>query len=251
MRVGNPLLRPDMFVGRLAVDEDDAGGAMTATGVFTKTALLTWLMALSFTWTWLRASDSPKIAAALAGAGMLSAIIFGCITMLRRPWAPMTSPIYALSEGLMLGGISAYYAGKSPGLAGIALVGTITVLVSMLWVYRSKLMPYGAQMRIVMASIIGGAFLLYLVTFAIKPLELGVPVLVFGSPSGIVLCMLLIALAALNLFYSFEAFAGEEELSAPSYMEWYAGFGLLVTLVWMYVSVVKLLPIHLHGKSQE
>ena len=237
MRTSNPALREDVFsAARL-----DGGATMTVNGTVNKTGLLLILALGTAGASWVLAtSGGPGVAgwaigASLAGLGVAIA------TIVRPHWSPVTGPIYALVEGVVLGLVSMWFEASYPGIAIQAVALTFGVLGAMLVLYKTGVIKVTQRFRAgVLAATLAIAGV-YLVALVLSLFGARVPLLNDASPLGILLSLAIVAVAALNLVLDFDLIERGARSGAPAYMEWYAAFGLLVTLVWLYLELLRLL----------
>jgi uncharacterized YccA/Bax inhibitor family protein len=210
---------------------------MTLNGVINKTATLLLLCMLGFCYAWYQAVP----AAGLIVAGGIGGLTVGLVTCFVPKAAPFLSPVYALLEGLFLGGISAVFERSFPQIAAQAAGLTFGMLVVMLALYRSRLIRVTEPLRAGIIVATGGIALLYVVCFVLSLFGTQVPYLHSTGLIGIGFSLFVVGLAALNLLLDFDFIERGVAGGAPKYLEWYAGFSLLVTLVWLYLELLRLL----------
>jgi uncharacterized YccA/Bax inhibitor family protein len=155
--------------------------------------------------------------------------------------SPWTSPIYAVLEGLALGGISAVFEYIYPGIVLQAVTLTMGVLVFMLMLYASGMVTVSEKFKVAVIAATGAIALTYLVTILLGFFGITVPYIHGSGVIGIAFSVFVVVIASLNLLLDFDLIAQNAARGAPKYMEWYCGFGLLVTLVWLYLEVLRLL----------
>lgn len=236
MRTANPALRADAFVGV----QGAVGPAMTIQGTVNKTGVMLAILLMSSAWTWGRAFagapvQGPIMLSALAGFAVAMATIF------KKTWAPITAPLYAALEGLVLGGISAMLERSYPGIAVQAVTLTFGVLAALLLAYTSRLIPVTANFRLGIVAATGGIMLVYLASIVLGFFGIRLPFLHDNGPIGIGVSLVIVVIAALNLVLDFDFIEQGAQQHLPKYMEWYAAFGLMVTLVWLYLEMIRLL----------
>jgi uncharacterized YccA/Bax inhibitor family protein len=163
--------------------------------------------------------------------------------------SPYTAPLYAVLEGLLLGGISALYNARFAGLPLQAVALTFGVFAALLLVYRTGLVRATENFRLGVAAATGGIMVMYLLTFVLRLFGVQLAFLHDSSPLSIGISLVVVVVAALNLVLDFDFIERGVEQRAPKYMEWYAAFGLLVTLVWLYLEILRLLA-KLQGRSR-
>jgi uncharacterized YccA/Bax inhibitor family protein len=237
MRSGNPVLTEDTFRVPRVRSADDA---MTIGGTVNKTALalLILLVAASYTWN-LGAGDSRV--AMLTLVGLFGGLIAAIATVVRKEWAPVTTPAYAALEGLVLGGVSVGFEAQYPGLVSQAVFLTFGVLAVLLMAYRSGLIRATDNFKLGVVAATGGIGLVYLIGFVMSFFGASIPLIHGSGPIGIAFSLVVVGVAALNLVLDFDFIEQGSERGVPKYMEWYAAFGLLVTLVWLYLEMLRLL----------
>jgi uncharacterized YccA/Bax inhibitor family protein len=239
MRTGNPALNAKTFE-RFGPGVAAGGEAMTIEGTVNRTALLLLLLVATATWTWTQTFAGVAVGGYLLG-GILGGFVVALVTIFRPTWAPITAPIYALLEGLALGALSAYFEARLPGIViqGVAL--TFGVMFALLLAYRSGLIPVTQNFRLGVVAATGGIAIFYLVAIGLGFFGIRIPFLHEGSWLGIAFSLFVVVIAALNLVLDFDFIEKGAEQGAPKVMEWYAAFGLIVTLVWLYLEILRLL----------
>ena len=173
---------------------------------------------------------------------MLIGFVLAMITIFRSPAkAGSTAPLYALTQGIFLGGITLFFEAQFPGIAIQALALTFGILATLLVCYKSGLILPTQNFRLMLVSAMGGILLLYLVNFVMSFFGSTLSFLTSNSPMSIGVSILIVGVAALSLVLDFDFIEEGAEKGAPKYMEWYATFGLLVTLIWLYLEILRLL----------
>jgi uncharacterized YccA/Bax inhibitor family protein len=238
MRTSNPVLSEKAFKGQVAVGE-----AMTLQGTVNKTGLLLLFVVATAAWTWgLSHSDTPSAAVPWMIGGLLGGFIVALVTIFKANWAPITAPIYALLEGLALGGISAMFEKTYPGVAMQAVGLTFGTLFVMLLAYKSGIVRATQSFKIGVIAATGGIAVFYLVEMILGGFfHITVPAINGSGPWGIAFSLFVVIIAALNLVLDFDLIETGVQNGAPKYMEWYGAFGLMVTLIWLYLEMLRLL----------
>ena len=214
---------------------------MTLQGTVNKTFILLALLVGSAAWTWwLFSTGSPLVIPLLIG-GLIGGLILCLVTCFKRAWAPVTSPGYALCEGLVLGAISALFERKYPGIVPQAVGLTMSVTAGLLLAYKSGLIRATENFKLGVVAATAGICLLYLVSMVLNLFGTGIPYIHDAGPIGIIFSLFVVTIAALNLVLDFDFIESGVSAGAPKYMEWYGAFGLLVTLVWLYIEILRLL----------
>ena len=240
--MANPLLNDKAFQRAGQYAQVDAGELMTVEGAINKTAFLLLLVVAGATWVWTRyfqAQDPAAIMPYLMG-GVLGGAAAALATIFVPTWARITAPVYAAAEGLALGGISALYEQQLHGIVFQAIGLTFGVLAVMLVLYRTGIIKVTDRFRMVVIAATGGIALFYLVSLVLGFFHVSVPLL-YGGTGAIVFSLVVVVIAALNLALDFDFIARGAEHGAPKFMEWYAAFGLMVTLIWLYLEILRLL----------
>lgn len=248
MRSGNPALKESTFLdlGTGTVVRNDSG-AMSLNGTVNKTSILLVLTLAGALFTWSQAATA--IAAGNPGAimpyalgGAIGGFVVALVTIFKKQWAPITSPIYAVLEGLFLGAVSAMFELRYPGIVMQAVGLTFGTLAALLMAYRSGLIKVTEKFKLGVVAATGGIALLYLANIGMQMFGMqGMGFIHEGSTIGILFSVGVVIVAALNLVLDFDFIEKGVESGAPKYMEWYAAFSLLVTLVWLYLEILRLL----------
>jgi uncharacterized YccA/Bax inhibitor family protein len=218
--------------------------AMTVRGTVNKTAILLTIVAVSAAWSWRSMTHDAGLSGLSGGLLLLvlAAFVVALITSANRRAAPFTAPLYAFLEGSVLGGISAIFEAKYPGLVIQAIFLTFGTLLGLLAVYSASSFHVTARFRTGVVSAVLAILLVYVVDLLVPLFGLaGLPFLHQGGWIEIGFSLLVVAIAALNLVLDFDIIDEGARQGAPRYMEWYAAFGLMVTLIWLYLEVLKLL----------
>lgn len=244
MRSGNPALGENTFldIGSGRVVSRD-GSTMTLSGTVNKSGILLALILVTAAFVWGK-YEGPESAAAImpwVAVGGIGGFILAMITIFKKTWAPVTAPVYALLEGLFLGGISAMFEARFPGIVMQAVGLTFGTLAALLMAYRSGLIRATENFKLGVVAATGGIFILYLVNFGMSFFGKSIPFIHESGLLGIGFSAFVVVIAALNLVLDFDFIENGVEEGAPKYMEWYGAFGLMVTLVWLYLEILRLL----------
>lgn len=242
MRTANPALSENVFrkVG-------SSSEPMTVSGAINKTMILIVLLVFSAAFTWNQiypsgwsADTAPSIPVWYFPA-IIVALILAFVIVFKQTWAPYLAPVYALLEGCAIGVISALFEAQYPGVVVQAAFGTMGVLISMLLIYKSGLIKVNDKFRMGVVAATGGIMLLYMINLVMGFFGSSIPMIHSSSNFGIGFSLVVIAVAALNLVLDFDYIERGARQRAPKYMEWYTAFGLLVTLIWLYLEILRLL----------
>ena len=232
MRSGNPVLSKSTFSSAREHSE-----TMTINGTVNKTAICLFLLVgtgyLTFN------SINPGILIACGIGGFIVAIV----TVFKKEWAPITVPLYAILEGGLLGGVSFMYNSLYDGIVTNAIFLTVGILLSLLVAYRSGYIKPTENFKLGIFAATGGIAIIYLINFVMGFFgsSMGIMQIDNASPMSIGFSIVVVIIAALNLVLDFDFIEEGSEKGAPKYMEWYGAFGLLVTLIWLYLEILRLL----------
>lgn len=237
MRTANPALTADAFMGVRGLA---AGQAMSIQGTVNRTAVLLAILFVFSSWVWGYAMAGAPVHGFI-GVGALAGFVVALVTVFKKTWAPITAPLYAALEGVVLGGISAMFEASYPGIAIQAVALTFGVLAALLIAYTSRLIPVTQNFRLGVVAATGGIALVYLASFVLGFFGIRLPFLHDSGPLGIGISLFIVVIASLNLVLDFDFIERGAQGGLPKYMEWYAAFGLTVTLVWLYIEILRLL----------
>ena len=242
----NPVLKDKVFAKGYTTSDE----VMTVNGTVNKTALMLLLVLAGAVFTWGKffngaSYDNP-------GAGMsailpwlliggIGGFIMALVTTFRPQSSGVTAPIYAVLEGLFLGGISALFEMQYPNIVMRAVGLTIAVFVVMLSLYRSGMINVNRKFMLGVMAATGGIALMYFVSFIAGMFGANMGFLYGNSNLSIGISLVVVVVAALNLVLDFAFIERASQSGAPKYMEWYGAFGLMVTLVWLYLEILRLL----------
>lgn len=237
MRSGNPALSENTFKN---VDYASPGSVMTLNGTVNKTLILLFICVFAANVSWSNDLQGTNLNGYMFG-GAIAGFILALITVFKKNWAPVTAPLYALAEGLFLGAISSVYEMQYPGIVMNAVFLTFGTLAALLFAYKSRLIRATENFKLGVVAATGAIALVYIVSMIMGFFGKQMPYLHDSSPLGIGISVVIVVVAALNLVLDFDFIESGAERQAPKYMEWYGAFGLLVTLVWLYLEILRLL----------
>ena len=237
LRSGNPALRADTFTRVPSVVGHEA---MTIGGTVNKTAMSLAVLFVAAMYVWGRGTvgDLPM---GLVIGGFIGGFVVALVTVFKQTWAPYTTPLYAALEGLALGGISYLFEQSYPGIVAQAVFLTFGTLGALLFAYRSGIIRATENFKLGVFAATGGIGIVYLLSFVLGFVGINVPLIHSSGIFGILFSLFVVVIAALNLVLDFDFIEEGAERGAPKYMEWYGAFGLLVTLVWLYLEILRLL----------
>lgn len=245
MRSGNPALTASTFGGGVRAYGNQA---MTLQGTVNKTgiSLLILLATAALTWNGL---FPPQVLMPVAIAAFIGGFVVAMVTVFKKTAAPITTPIYAALEGIVLGLISMIFEQRFPGIVINAVALTMGTLAALLLAYRSGLIRATENFKLGIFAATGAIALLYLVSMGMSLFGARIPYIHDSGAIGIGFSVFVVTIAALNLVLDFDFIERGAEQGAPKYMEWYGAFGLLVTLVWLYLEILRLLA-KLQGRDR-
>lgn len=240
-RSGNPALSERVFANQ----PRPAYGAerMTLQGSVNKAFLLLVVLLAGAFWPWsqyLTTGDASVVSTSVM-IGALGGLVVAMIISFKADLAPYLSVPYAALEGLAIGGVSALLEARYPGIAIQAVGLTFAVLAVMLVAYKLGIIRATERFRAIVIGATGAIALVYLVSIVLGLFHIQVPLLTSSGPIGIVVSLVIVGVAALNLILDFDFIESGAAQGAPRYMEWYAAFSLLVTMVWLYMEILRLL----------
>lgn len=246
MRSGNPALQESTFLDTASGTVVTRGNeAMSLNGTVNKTGMLLLLAVLTaaFAWNQTLTADGQLAASAklYLWGGVLGGLAMALVTTFKKNWAPVTAPLYALLEGFFLGSISAIYEARFHGIVFQAVLLTFGTLFALLFAYRSGLIKATENFKLGVVAATGGIALVYLATIVLGFFDINIPFIHQSGLIGIGFSLFVVVIAALNLVLDFDFIETGVERGAPKYMEWYGAFGLMVTLVWLYIEFLRLL----------
>lgn len=240
-RTGNPGLNEKTFASlpRLGIGVE----GMTLKGTIDRSFLLLIVLMVAALWPWSQfmASGDVQAVSSTMLLGLIGGFVLALIISFKATLAPYLAIPYAALEGLAVGGLSAILEQRYHGIAIQAVGLTFAVLAVLLFAYRMRWVRATAQFRAMVIGATGGIALLYVATMILGLFHVSVPVLYAATPLGIGISLAIVAVAALNLVLDFDLIERGVAGGAPKYMEWYAAFGLMVTLVWLYIEILRLL----------
>jgi len=241
---GNPALAEKRFRDTVLDDVVTYENAMTVRGTLQKFGFLMIMVLGTALYSWKEfASGGNTMPLILVGA--FGGLIIAIILTFKKEWSPFLAPAYALLEGLFVGAISAYYnyvfAAKAPFIIMNAVGLTLACAVAMYLLYSFKIIQATQKFKAIVMTATAGIGIFYLLTWVLSFFGVSLPFLHEGSLMGIGFSLFIVAIAALNLILDFDMIEQGAALGAPKYMEWYGAFGLLVTIVWLYLEILRLL----------
>ena len=239
-RSRNPFMNENTFarVPRVGFGEEP----MSVHGTVNKSFLLLVVMLVTALWPWsMAAAGNFQAAGGLMEIGLIVGLVLALIISFKPATAPYLAVPYAALEGVVLGALSAIFEQRYPGIAIQAIGGTFAVSLVMLVLYRARIIRVTDRLRAVVMGAMIGIVLLYVGAWILSFFHMVVPFINAGGPLGIAFSVFVIGVAAFMLTLDFDMIERGAAAGAPQYMEWYGAFGLMVTLVWMYVEMLRLM----------
>src|SRR5690554_2280839 len=216
-------------------------GTMSIKGTLNKSIILFLLLLVSASFSWKLATYDLELLSPLMWGGAIVGFILAMVTIFAKKYAKFTAPLYALAQGFVLGSISMVYSSLYSGIVLQAVLITFGIMAVMLVLFRSGIIKVTNKFRSGIIIATGGIALVYLVSFILGFFGIQIPYLHSGGPIGIGISIFIIIIAALNLILDFNFIQESCERGASKEAEWFAAFGLMVTLVWLYLEVLRLL----------
>lgn len=240
---GNPTLSEKVFDRSLSTGDN---GTMTVRGSINKFGFLMLMVIAGAAYTWhLYASFQEQTMSMFMWGGVIGGLITALIISFKPTTARFLAPLYGLLEGFFIGAISAVlnaaFSEKYPGLIMQAVGLTFGVALAMFLLYNFRIIRATQRFKSVVFGATAGIAIFYLITLVLRMFNVDLPFMYNASPLGIGISIFIVAIAALNLILDFDMIEQGANAGAPKYMEWYGAFGLLVTMVWLYIEILKLL----------
>jgi len=245
LRTGNPTLKAETFSSVVRATGEES---MTVAGTVNKTGISLVILLGFAAMAWngvLGEAAGPAL-----WVGLLGGLAVALVTVFKKEWAPVTTPLYAALEGMLLGCVSLVFEQRYPGIVFNAVGLTFGVLAALLAAYSSGLIRPSENVKLGIVAATGGIGLVYLVSMGLGFFGKSIPFIHDSGPIGIGFSLLVVGIAAMNLVLDFDFIETGAQRGAPKYMEWYGAFGLLVTLVWLYLEILRLLA-KLQGKGRQ
>ncbi len=239
MRTANPALNDKTFQ---RIGSVESSNAMTLQGTINKTAIMLLLVitGAAYTWSLFVEGNTGAMSMWMIG-GALGGFVMSLVTIFKKEWSAVTAPIYALLEGFFLGALSSIMEFQFPGIVIQAVALTFGTAGCLLVAYRSGIIKPTENFKLGLFAATGGIALIYFVTIILGFFGVQMPYIHESGLIGIGFSVFVVIIAALNLVLDFDFIEKGAEQGAPKFMEWYAAFGLMVTLIWLYIEILRLL----------
>ena len=234
LRSGNPALKGDVFTRS---GTDSAGGVMTISGTTNKTLLLLVITFITAGLVW----GNQQAASAFLFPSIIVGLIIAMVTIFKKEYSPITAPLYAAVEGVVLGTISSFFEMKYPGIVIQAVALTFTTLLCMLIAYRTGMIKVTERFKLGVVAATGGIMLVYIASIIMGFFGINIGFIHGKGFFGIGFSVFVVIIASLNLVIDFDFIEKGANRQAPRYMEWYGAFALMVTLIWLYLEILRLM----------
>ena len=238
---GNPALKEKTFENTIVTDLTQV---MTVRGTLNKFGFLFLMVMATAFYSWKEFAEGGNVQPLIL-IGAIGGLVVALIITFKKEWAAYLAPLYALLEGLFVGAISAYYdfafADKAPFIIVTAVGLTFGTAIAMFVLYSARIIRATERFRSIIITATMGIAIFYVITLVLRMFGMNVPFIHEGSTFGIIFSLFVVGIAALNLILDFDMIERGAEAGAPKYMEWYGAFGLLVTIVWLYLEILRLL----------
>ncbi|MBF0593531.1 MAG: Bax inhibitor-1/YccA family protein [Candidatus Omnitrophica bacterium] len=253
-RSSNPTLKEGLFSDASVLSD---GQVMTIQGAVNKTLIMLLLLIAAAAWVWMgvmpliqasqqgaaavAAAQGRGIALPFAFGGAIVGFILAMVISFKPQWSGYLAPVYAIAEGFFIGGISAFIEFMYPGIVMQATLLTFATLFCLLMAYKTGIIRVTEKFRLGIFVATAAIMVIYLINMVMGFFHASMPFIAGGGFWGIAFSMVVVGIAALNLVLDFDLIERGAESGAPKYMEWYSGFALMVTLVWLYIEILNLL----------
>lgn len=242
MQSSNPAFLTNPFQERGRVI--DISNTMTMGGTVNKTGILLLLALLPAAFVWnmfFKAPANPSVVMPWMWLGLIGGLILSLVTVFKAAWSPITAPLYAVMEGLFLGGISAIFETSYPGIVVQATSLTFATLFSMLALYKTGIVRATENFKMGVLAATGGIAIVYVIAMIVSLFGVNVSFIYGNGLFSILFSVFVVIIAALNFVIDFDFIEQGSRSAAPKYMEWYGAFALMVTLIWLYIEILRLL----------
>lgn len=243
MRIGrstNPALSQKRF-NNIKYNVTDSAEVMTIQGTLNKTILLFALLIATAVLSW-NAVASTEIPGGLIIFSLIGGLILAFTTIFNPQWSPYTAPAYALIEGILVGAISSMYAKYYDGIVITAVGLTLSVVFIMLVLYKTEVLKATPAFKKGVIIATGGVLFFYVLNFIFSLLGGGVSLFNLGW-IGILIQLAIVGIASMNLILDFDNIEKGSQSKLPKFMEWYSGFGIMITIIWLYFEMLRLIAL--------
>ncbi len=238
---GNPTLSEKMFGGSYDIAQQ---GTMTEKGTLYKFGAMMLLLLAAASFTWKAAAEGKNVVPWMIGSAILGLVLV-LIMAFKKQWSAFLAPVYAIAEGVFVGAISAYYnfafAEIAPNIIMQAVGLTFGVVIAMFLLYQFGVIKATERFKSVIITATAGIAIFYALSFILRMFGVQMPLIHDSSMYGIIFSLVVVGIAALNLILDFDLIEQGAKKGAPKYMEWYGAMALMVTIVWLYLEILRLL----------
>jgi uncharacterized YccA/Bax inhibitor family protein len=219
----------------------DTGDYMTMSSVLKQTGFLFLLLVASAVFGWNQAT-TESLGPIFWGA-LIASIVLMVVTFMKKEWVRFTAPLYAIAEGVLVGTISKIYSDVYDGIVVQAVLATFAVFIAMLFMYANRIIKVTQRLRSTIMLATAGVFLFYMISIVLSLFGVDIPFIWDGGPFSILLSVLIVGIASFNLLLDFDVIERGINNRAPQWFSWFAAFGLMVTVVWLYIEILRLLAL--------
>ncbi|MGB4535252.1 MAG: Bax inhibitor-1/YccA family protein [Tenuifilaceae bacterium] len=239
---GNPALTKYTFKEIEKVARGSTN-VMTLQGTVNKTAILLFAVFVPamYTWNLFTSTLNFETIAPYFWTGAIGGLLMSFVIVFNKDWSPYLAPIYSILQGLCLGGLSAAMNHIFPGIVVQALLLTFGICAVLLVIYKLEIIKPTENFKLIVASATGGLAMYYIANIGLSFVGIELPFIHENTIGGIIFSLFVVVLAAMNLVVDFDFIENGAESRVPKYMEWYGAFGLMVTIIWLYVEILRLL----------
>ncbi|MFZ0014694.1 MAG: Bax inhibitor-1/YccA family protein [Acidimicrobiia bacterium] len=219
----------------------DTGDYMTMSSVLKQTGLLFMLLVAAAVYGWNQASVEGL--GPIFWGALIASIVLMIVTFVKKEWVRFTAPLYALAQGVLVGAISKIYSDVYDGIVVQAVLATFAVFIAMLFMYANRIIKVTQRLRSTVMLATAGVLLFYLISIVLSLFGVDIPFIWDGGPFSILLSVIIVGIASFNLLLDFDVIERGIDNRAPSWFSWFAAFGLMVTVVWLYIEILRLLAL--------
>jgi uncharacterized YccA/Bax inhibitor family protein len=233
----NPVLKQSIFDKAPHI----TGEAMTIRGTVNKMSFMLLMLMAAAIYSWGEFSRGSTNVMPLVIGGAIGGFILALVIIFKKEWAGYLAPAYAIAEGLFLGAISAMFEAKWQGIVLQSVGLTFGTFIAMLVLYRTGVIRATERFKSIVMTATLGIAVFYLIAIVLRFFNIEMPLIHSSGTFGIIFSLVVVGIAALNLILDFDMIEQGAAQGAPKYFEWYASFGLMVTLVWLYLEILRLM----------
>ncbi|WP_326995184.1 Bax inhibitor-1/YccA family protein [Chitinophaga sp. 212800010-3] len=233
----NPVLKQSVFDKAPHL----AGETMTIRGTVNKMSFLLVMLMAAAVFSWGQFMRGSGTVMPLMIGGAFGGFVLAMIIIFKKEWSGYLAPAYAIAEGLFLGAVSAAFNAQWQGIVLQAVGLTFGTFIAMLVLYRTGVIRATERFKSIVITATMGIAIFYLIAIVLRLFHIEMPLIHSSGTFGIIFSLVVVGIAAMNLILDFDMIEQGAAQGAPKYFEWYASFGLMVTLVWLYLEILRLL----------